>query len=233
MRIAMLGDLHGNWPATQAMEEALNRLYVDEIWFLGDAVGKGPESRLTCDWVREHCTRFVGGNWDYGIGGKQFSADDYYWQQLGPERMAWLNGLPRETEALISGTRFRLFHGRPVTELMSVDTDKAILQSSFTRPDGETFGGVIFADSHRAFVRTLAEGYMINTGSVGNNLGVPKAHALLLEGELNDAKPGLLQMTILSVPYDNQAAVNAALRDNALPFRDAYIREITTGVYSR
>lgn len=232
MRIAMLGDLHGNLPATLAMEKALDGLRVDEIWFLGDAVGKGPENRATCDWVRTHCTRFVGGNWDYGIGGKQFAADNYYWDQLGPERMAWLNGLPREMEAVISGTRFRLFHGRPVTELMTVQQDKAFLSQPFTH-GGVTYGGVIFADSHRAFLRTLDAGYIINTGSVGNNLGVPKAHALLVEGELDSLEPGVLQMTILSVPYDQQAAAAAALADPDLPFRDAYLREITTGVYSR
>ena len=46
-KIAMLGDLHGNLTATLAMEKALKDYHVDEIWFLGDAVGKGPQSRET------------------------------------------------------------------------------------------------------------------------------------------------------------------------------------------
>ena len=54
-KIAMLGDLHGNLTATLAMEKALKDYHVDEIWFLGDAVGKGPQSRETCDWVRANC----------------------------------------------------------------------------------------------------------------------------------------------------------------------------------
>ena len=232
MRIAMLADLHGNLPATLAMERALAGLRVDEIWFLGDAVGKGPQSRETCDWVRAHCTRFIGGNWDYGIGGKHFPADGYYWAQLGAERMAWLSSLPREMDAWLSGTHFRLFHGRPVTELMVVQDDKEKLSTAFTA-GGVTYGGVIFADSHRPFLRTLNQGYMLNTGSVGNTMGVPKAHGLLIEGELGSAEPGLLQMTVLSVPYDNEAAVAAAMADDGLPMRDAYIREIRTGLYSR
>lgn len=44
-KIAMLGDLHGNLTATLAMEKALKDYHVDEIWFLGDAVGKGPQSQ--------------------------------------------------------------------------------------------------------------------------------------------------------------------------------------------
>ena len=232
MRIAILGDLHGNLPATLAMEKALEGLHIDEIWFLGDAVGKGPQSRETCDWVRAHCARFVGGNWDYGVSAKQFPADVYYWDQLGPERLEWLSALPREMEATVSGVRFRLFHGRPVTELIHAYSDKAVMEQTFTA-HGTTYGGVIFADSHQPFLRALNVGYIVNTGSVGNNLAVPKAHALILEGEMDSETPAPLQMSILSVPYDNEAAVAAAMADDRLPYRDAYVRELRTGIYSR
>ena len=231
MKIAMIGDLHGNYIATQALEKALGAVKPDEIWFLGDAVGKGPSSAQTCDWVMQNCTLCVGGNWDYGIGGREYAADQYYWDQLGEERLAWLNGLPREMEATISGVRFRLFHGRPVTPLMSAQTDKDVLGAAF-HGEGGDYSGIIFADSHRPFVRTLAEGYAVNTGSVGNSLGVNRAHALIVEGEMGD-KPAPLMMSILSVPYDNEAAAEAARRDAALPHREAFINEVLTGVYSR
>ena len=231
MKIAMLADLHGNLPATLAMEKALERIQPDEIWFLGDAVGKGPNNAETCDWVRSHCTLCLGGNWDYGIGGKEFPEDGYFWAQLGPERMNWLNTLPREAEAQLGGVRFRLFHGRPVTPLMQVQDDKEKLGQAFHTEKG-SFDGVIFADSHRPFVRTLHDGYIINTGSVGNSMGINRAHALLVEGDMT-AEPAQLLFTILSVPYDNQAAADIALQDDALPHRDAYVNEVLTGRYSR
>lgn len=231
MRIVMLADLHGNLPATQAMDKHLKSLAPDEIWFLGDAVGKGPSNAETCDWVRQHCTLCLGGNWDYGIGGRQFAADGYFWSQLGPERMAWLNGLPREAEVTLGGVRFRLFHGRPVMPLMQVNDDKALLSQAFQR-DGEAFGGVIFADSHRPFVRSLHDGYIINTGSIGNSMGVSRAHALMVEGE-KTSSPSPLTFSIIALPYDNQAAAAIALNDPNLPHRDAYINEVLTGHYSR
>ena len=83
MRIVMLADLHGNLPATLAMERELQRIRPDQVWFLGDAVGKGPSNAETCDWVRARCTLCLGGNWDYGIGGKEFPEDGYFWNQLG------------------------------------------------------------------------------------------------------------------------------------------------------
>lgn len=231
-KIAMLGDLHGNLTATLAMEKALKDYHVDEIWFLGDAVGKGPQSRETCDWVRANCTRFVGGNWDYGIGGKRFAADNYFWDQLGEERMNWLNTLPLDMDEWISGTHFRFFHGRPVTDLMLVQHDKSVLAQPFTA-NGKVYGGVVFADSHRPFLRTLDVGYIVNTGSVGNSMGVPKAHAVIVEGEFGSREPGVLLMSVISVPYDNEAAAEVARRDVHLPHREAYIREILTGIYSR
>ena len=215
-----------------AMEKALKDYHVDEIWFLGDAVGKGPQSRETCDWVRANCTRFVGGNWDYGIGGKRFAADNYFWNQLGEERMNWLNTLPLDMDEWISGTHFRFFHGRPVTDLMLVQHDKSVLAQPFTA-NGKVYGGVVFADSHRPFLRTLDVGYIVNTGSVGNSMGVPKAHAVIVEGDFGSREPGVLLMSVISVPYDNEAAAEVARRDANLPHREAYIREILTGIYSR
>ena len=225
MRIVLLGDLHGNRPATLAMEEALRGIAADETWFLGDAVGKGPSSAFTCDWAREHCDRFVGGNWDYGVGGKQFPEDGYYWDQLGPERMAWLRSLPPEAEITFGGIRWRLFHGRPLTKLLKVNSAREELEATLVTPSG-VFGGAVFADTHRPFVRALNTGYICNTGSVGNGTGIPKAHCLILE----DAP---LRMTVLSVPYDNEAAAEDARRDPDLPHRDAWIREVLTGIYSR
>lgn len=231
MKIVMLADLHGNLPAALAMDAMLQQVQPDEVWFLGDAVGKGPSNAETCDWVRSHCTLCLGGNWDYGIGGKEFAEDGYFWAQLGPERMDWLKNLPREAEVTVGGIRFRLFHGRPVTPLMRVNDDKELLGQAFHTEKGN-FGGVIFADSHRPFVRSLQDGYIINTGSVGNSLGVNRAHALLVEGEKGDS-PSPLMFTILSVPYNNQAAADIARQDEHLPHRDAYINEIITGKYSR
>ena len=54
-KIVLLADLHGNMPATLALEKELEKIKPDEVWFVGDAVGKGPESDKTLDWVRTHC----------------------------------------------------------------------------------------------------------------------------------------------------------------------------------
>lgn len=233
-KIILLADLHGNMTAVNAVEKEINAVSPDEIWFLGDALGKGPQNVETCDWVRKNCCRFVSGNWDCWVSDRNntFKGNDFYQKQIGEERMDWLATLPAEDEVLISGIRFRLFHGRPALNLVQGwDSDDYIM--SFFNSGGKTYGGIICADSHRPFIRSTHSGYAVNTGSIGNSLGVPKAHALLIEGEIGCPAPAPLRMTILSVPYDNEEAAEIARQTEGLPSKEAYINEILTGVYSR
>ena len=113
----------------------------------------------------------------------------------------------------------------------SYDPDEK-LREGFRFKDGRPEAdGLICADCHRPFVRPLDGGYALNTGSVGNNLGgLPRAHALLLEGE---EFPSPLRITILSVPYDNKKAAETADLYPDLPKKEAYQREVRTGIYSR
>ena len=230
MKIVLLADLHGNMVATEAMERELERIEPDDIWLLGDAVGKGPESDKTCDWVRNHCKHWIAGNWDRSMSlYPDYNA--FYIKQIGQERIAWLDSLPLEDELEISGFRFRLVHGRFLDPLyMSFDPDEK-LREGFKFKDGRPDAdGMICADCHRPFIRPLEGGYALNTGSVGDNLSLPRAHALLLEGE---KEGGPLHITVLSVPYDNQKAVETADRYPDLPLKEAFQREVLTGIYSR
>ena len=230
MKIVLLADLHGNMVATKAMERELDRVCPDEIWFLGDAVGKGPESDKTCDWVRSHCNHWIAGNWDRGLS-KEQGNDSFYARQIGPERFAWLDSLPLEDELTIAGMRFRLVHGRFLDPLyLSFDSDEKLRQG-FRFHDGRSNAdGMICADSHRPFIRPVSDGFALNTGSVGNGIGITRAHALLLEGE---AQGGSLGITVLSVPYDNRKAAEVADLYPDLPMKASYQKEVLTGVYSR
>ena len=112
--IALVADLHGNWPATQAVEQDLIRRGIQRVWCLGDVVGKGPSSDKTFDWARANCEFILQGNWDEGIGKKLFPKDQFYYDQLGPRRMQALVELPMERHCWFSGKKMRLFHGRPI-----------------------------------------------------------------------------------------------------------------------
>jgi len=224
MQLALIADLHGNWPATQAVAQDLERRGVKDIYCLGDCVGKGPESHKTCDWVRENCRVIIGGNWDMGISARHFPNDAFYWEQLGPDRMDFLRNLPREHLFTFGGLKFRLIHGRPVFPQLLFSHQEA---EAF-KPYLEGVDAFGYADSHRPAFRTLNEGYLFNTGSVGNSLGINKAHYTLLTEH-----PGGVDFTTVSLAYDNALAARIAENTPGLPGKEAYIREVTTGVYSR
>ena len=230
MRIALVADLHGNKPATLTLEKELNRLQPDRIFCLGDIVGKGPSSDFTFDWAFANCELILGGNWDYGVGRKEFPRDGFYWEQLGEKRLEKLCALPLEHHMTFSGRRLRFFHGRPVMpQLLTVISDKNDLQPYFE--DGR-FDCVIYADAHRQSLRTMTPGMLVNTGSVGNALGEPWCCFALLEGEEGDA-PAPIEFRLRQADYDRAAAIEDAKKAPLVPGIDLYMREIETGLYSR
>ena len=238
-KILFLADLHGNMPATRALEKYICENRIDDIWFLGDAVGKGPESDKTLDWVRKNCNHFISGNWDLLCVEwskncpKGHERNSFYWDQLGKERLDWLGSLPQEDKIIISGISFRLFHGRPVDSNYHSYLSMDELRPGFTDKNGNQYGGFNSADGHMPYIRELDLGYAINTGSVGNSLGVTRCHALTVEGEIGAHQKSPICMSIVSIPYDNMEAVRIADEYPDLPNKEACKKEILTGVYSR
>jgi len=238
-RILFIADLHGNMPATLALEKEIIKIRPDDIWFLGDAIGKGPESDKTVDWVRAHCNHFLSGNWDAFVvewskkRSPAYKQNAFFTDQLGQERLDWLESLTTEDEVLISGINFRLFHGRPIDANYHTYLSMDEYRPGFTDSKGKQHGGFICADCHTPYIREMDLGYAINTGSVGNSLGLPRCHALLIEGELGSLELAPVSFNILSIPYDNDLAVRIADAYPDLPGREAYKTELLTGVYSR
>ena len=235
-----ISDIHGNMPAVRALEKEIKKISPDVIWFLGDAVGKGPENDKALDWVRENCTYALQGNWDattyelYKTKTPYGPMEPFLWKQLGEERMNWLSSLPFEGEILISGMWFRLVHGRPTDRLyQAYDSWEEMAQGFESKVFDREFDAYICADSHMPYFRACGRGYAINTGSVGNSLGIPRVHGILIEGEIGSSEKTPLKTEILSIPYDNQEAADAADIYPDFPMKENWKKEVLTGVYSR
>ncbi len=230
MPIALIADLHGNLPATEALDADLRRRGIDRIWCLGDLVGKGPSSAETMDWAVKRSEIILRGNWDEGISRKQFQNDYYYYNQLGEARMKLLAELPLEHVCVLSGRKIRLFHGRPLMQpLRFIQDDKELLEPYFA-PDYDV---VCYADAHRQGVRLIGTGkQLINTGSVGNGLGVPMVQYALLSGEEGESDAPF-DVTLVTLPYDNARAAADARNAQGLFNKEAFVNEVLTGVYSR
>lgn len=231
-RIALIADLHGNLPAVQALEKDLTTRQVDEIWCLGDMIGKGPSSPDTFDWAMQNCSVILRGNWDEGVGKRIFARNDcFYYEQLGDKRMQKLLELPLEHHAVISGKRLRLLHGRPVMPVLQ-STQEAEEDLVWLFEPGYDIVG--YADIHRPGLRTLNEGRILfSIGSVGNNLGgLPMVnYSILTCAPGSEIAPFDLQYICL--PYDNAQAARDAENAQGLHSWEAFVREVTTGIYSR
>lgn len=233
MQIALIADLHGNWPATQALERDLARRRVDRLYCLGDMVGKGPSSDRTFDWAVANCDLILGGNWDYGVGYRLYEPDRFYWSQLGERRLALLRDLPLEKTLTLSGRRVRLFHGRPVMHaLILAQQDASLIEPLFTDCNGFRCDVVGYADAHRQAMRTINPGLFFNCGSVGNALGATLCCYAILEGELGDPTAAL-DIRLVTVPYDRAQALADARAAAEVPRIDTFLREVETGQYSR
>ena len=230
-RIALVADLHGNLPATMALDRDLNRRGLKEVWCLGDLVGKGPHSAETFDWAMRRCSVILRGNWDEGIAGRYFAKNDrFYYDQLGDKRMQKLGELPLEHHFTLSGKRIRLLHGRPIMKELQSTRDTSDNLRWLFRPD---FDAVGYADVHRPGYRSLAfPGLLFNIGSVGNSLGLPSVQYAILQGE-DGHSPAPFDITFVTLPYDNEQAVRDAENVPDLPAQESYIKEILTGKYGR
>ena len=231
--IALVADLHGNWPATQAVERDIRARGIQRIWCLGDVVGKGPSSDRTFDWAVKNCEFILQGNWDEGIGKKLFPKDQFYYDQLGEKRMEALLSWPLEYECYISGRKMRLFHGRPTMPEPYYVHEPAELLEPYFLPDYSVVG---YADVHRQGLRLLGfKGILFNTGSVGNGLGIPMAQYAILRGEPDGRELAPFDVNMVTVPYDREQAIRDTREagERGLVNADLFEKEILTGKYAR
>ena len=231
MRIALIADLHGNLPATLAVADDIRRRGADAIWCLGDIVGKGPSSAETFDWAMDSCDLILRGNWDEGIALKQFApSDQYYYDQLGDARMQKLAALPLEHHAWLSGRHVRLIHGRPIMPALQGTYDPEEDLKWLFEPDFDTVG---YGDIHHAGLRALHQGRLLfSLGSVGNSIRLPMAQYAMLTCAPGQEKADF-DLQFIYLEYDQDQAVRDAMASPDMPHRQAYIQEVTTGVYGR
>lgn len=119
MRVALLGDIHANLHALEAVAVALDPLEPDVRICLGDVVGYGAFPGECIAWVRKHCATTIRGNHDHfaalASGAGRFNTFAFRalaWtaEQLASSELEWLGSLPFTGEC----EGIRLSHGNPI-----------------------------------------------------------------------------------------------------------------------
>ena len=243
--IAVISDIHGNIPALDTVLADIRSRGIKRIVCLGDVVGKGPQPEQAVDICREVCEVVVMGNHDDIMSdGRRHSilpSLDWHRDRLGRERLDYLAGLPPVYNLLVSGHRIRLYHASHVGVHHRVrmtdpeETHRAMFTNTPFTGDGLLPDVVGYGDIHQAYYETFrGGGVLFNTGSVGNPLDEPLASYAILEGNINDETPGPLNIQLIRMPYDIDAAVRIAFEEG-LPEAELgpWEDELRTGRYRR
>ncbi|HTK10065.1 MAG TPA: metallophosphoesterase [Ktedonobacteraceae bacterium] len=140
MRYAIFTDIHANLEALEAVlakiEELAQQEPIEQIWFLGDLVGYGPNPNECIDMLRARTDVIIAGNHDWAAVGK-ISLEDFSeaarvsaeWtaKQLSDENRDFLINLPERIEKDIC----TLVHGSPYGPLWEYLTSEVLAERSF------------------------------------------------------------------------------------------------------
>jgi putative phosphoesterase len=192
-RVAALYDIHGNFPAIEAVLEDIRRVAVDAVVVGGDIFpGPMPRESLRCLLEFEVRITFVLGNGDREVLAQLRRADPdavpeafrevVCWtaQQLDPEHEPLIASWTQSVRFDISGLGEVLFcHATPRsdTELFTRLSPANRLVTIFERVDTPV---VVCGHTHMQYDRTVGTVRVLNAGSVGMPFGEPGAYWLLL-----------------------------------------------------
>jgi putative phosphoesterase len=225
LQVALIGDVHGNLPALEAVLGHARKHGVALIWCVGDLVGYGPYPDEVIKRLRDENCLGISGNYDQKVlqvkskkekwrkskRPEKLLAFDWAYDHTSPEARQYLAALPPERRFSVHGKRILLTHGSPDSneEPLSAETPLSRLQELARKASADL---VISGHSHQAFTRTVEGVLFINTGSVGRpDDGDPRACYAILK-----LTPDSVEVRHYRVKYDT-ALIAAAVREQGLP----------------
>lgn len=232
MKVALIGDMHANLPALEAVLAHAHQQGAEGIWNIGDFVGYGPFPDEVVKRLRDEQAVSIIGNYDtavlkFGAGARKKKnpakalAHQWAYENLSKESLEYLRSLPEDKRLEVEGRRILLTHGSPDSpdEHLTPDTPQDRLGELAGKARADI---IICGHSHQPFVRKADGVWFINTGSVGRpDDGDPRACYAIM-----DLAPDDLHVRHYRLDYDIQRAVDA-MRSKHLP--ETFIQMIVQG----
>ena len=198
MRIGCISDIHGNFPALQAVLAAMPP--VDRLVCAGDIVGYYPDVNEVCDMIRDKKIMVIRGNHDAYVlgdlipaaGRKMLYRTDWTKESLSEENLAWLATLSKEILIQEDGVDLFIRHASPWDEETYLYPDSPLLEKVELRDDSI----FLYGHTHYPLIKSTRDGLIVNPGSVGQPRdGNPSAAFCVLN-------TGNLQAQLLRSDYD-------------------------------
>jgi putative phosphoesterase len=226
MRLAVFSDIHGNFPALEAVLGDIAQRQVDAVYCLGDLVGYAPFPNEVTARIREEMIPTIMGNYDDGVGFERDECGCAYreegerlrgqrsleWTkaQVTTENKAFLRTLLPEIRLTVDGKRLLLVHGSPrrMNEYLFEDRPLSSFQRLAASSDADL---IVFGHTHKPYVKQVDGVWFVNVGSVGK----PKDgnwHSCYAILDIGADRPA----SFVRVPYDLET-VTRAIHASELP----------------
>jgi putative phosphoesterase len=231
MKVALIGDIHANLPALEAVLAHSREQGIDGIWNVGDFVGYGafPEEVVqlfrTAEELQNPQVLNIIGNYDLKV--LQFAEKKKKWRKkkhpdkylafkwayesLSKKSRKYLRFLSKEIRLKVKGKRILLTHASPASnqEPLTLETPQKRLEELAQMAEADI---IICGHSHQPFVREVDGVWFINPGSVGRpDDGDPRASYAVLEIASDS-----IDVHHYRVEYDTERAAKA-IRERELP----------------
>ncbi len=235
MRIAAMGDIHGNHIALEACMKWVYRNNIDGIAFLGDYISDCPYPEKTMRIIRNipdaFRTWFVRGNReDYMLdhrynlteewrrGSSRSGSLLYTYQALSGGDMRFLEAMPIGMEVKLDGyPPFSICHGSMQDNRRLIFPDSPDIDELF---DEFMTGVLVCGHCHKPYTATRGSKTIINAGSVGNPVyGQKGASIVLLTSD-----GGEWSAKHIEIPYDKEALIEEFEQSGLLYFADVWAR---------
>jgi len=206
MKTLIISDIHGNFPALEAILEQ-ERNY-DLCLFLGDVVDYGPFPKECIAFLRDNMSHGVIGNHDNALAYdvdcgcrgdfKQFSEETRAWHKtlLDKEDIQFLRSLQPLHRIDVDGLSILLAHATPEGDLFKYlaesDVDRAV--------ENLTDQVVLLGHTHIQFKKQVGDTLVVNPGSVGLARDGGKACYAVLEDQ---------EITLHRIPYEVERTIKA------------------------
>jgi putative phosphoesterase len=234
--ILILGDVHANYPALNAIGEYLELERFDRIINTGDLTVYSTFPNETIQWFRnlEEKAICILGNTDKRVlkilKGKKLKKPKkkdkqvmYFWtcENLSTENITYLKALHKKNELVIDGHRIGVFHGsldNPNDTLFPSTPDTRFVELTKNAP----FRVQVMGHSHVPFHKMVAGVHFINPGSVGRMFdGDPRTSFAILK-----VRSGEFAVEHFRIPYPVEDVIKG-LKKNKLP--DIYCKMFLSG----
>jgi putative phosphoesterase len=171
MRLAILSDIHGNDVALRNCLAYISKNEIDEIYFLGDAVGYLPNAPEVIDLIQEFKTKCIMGNHDamaLGLMELDDAKDKIYniktsMERLSSKQLKLMASWPESHKISVDGLELLLVHGSPLNPLTGYIYPNSDM-GELVNIDADV---IIMGHTHYPLYRELGKKIIINAGSVG------------------------------------------------------------------